>query len=192
MVQNLVGAGVLLAIGYLVGKDGGRQLVVVPCSPDGRQAQLPNLTEARLEEGLPRPPRRGAGWDLETAIERLTQEGIRPYGTSTTYYLDALFDARRADKVVFYVDSTCDQALTVQVVGSMANGPSTPTALVNIEASQTLAAGSSAASRLSLGIDLEINWHFFLGVTIASGGTPPTTGRVTVMAAIRRWVKIGD
>ena len=189
MVQNLVGAGVLLAIGYLVGKDGGRQLVVVPCSPDGRQAQLPNLTPARLEDG---PPRRGAGLDLETAIERLTQEGIRPYGTSTTYYLDALLDARRADKVVLYVDSTCDQALTVQVVGSMANDPSTPTALVNIEASQTLAAGSSAASRLSLGIDLEINWHFFLGVTIASGGTPPTTCRVTVMAAIRRWVKIGD
>ena len=187
----LPGAGLVL-LGYLLGSDGkpSRAMVVCPCGPDGQPVErLDGLfPQISLGQGLlPTPPSL-----IPVALE-IEKEDIPfpdlpiPRDANTTYYLSKMVDTLKCMNVVFEITSTLNQAVTVQVVGHSGNSPDDAIGLVNIEAGQTLNAGSSAMTKLGLGIDLEVNWYPFLGLTIATGAAAPTAGRIGVRALVRRW-----
>lgn len=181
----LAGMG-LVILGYLLGQDGKPTAVLVrPVAEPGTQPVAvplaPNGPAFGLTEVVPEAREYLA---LEPIAEGLV-ERMQPYGTSTTYWLDTLLNAWLAAKVLLIVTSTCNQALTVQVVGHETNAPGDSVGLMNIGGTYSLPAGG----RLGFGIDLETDWYPYLGVTIASGGTPPTTGSVVVYAYGQRWVR---
>lgn len=106
---------------------------------------------------------------------------------STSYYPDKLADCREAvESLLIIIRSTCNQALTVQTIGSM-DERVTAVSAFNIEASQSLAAASS----IGLGVDLSTNWYPYLGVSITTGGTAPTSGEVNAWVYVRKRVRVG-
>ena len=179
--------GVLL--GYLVGRDGkvSEVAVVAPRRRDGRQLSVEELGLVRI--GGPAFPTAALIPKIETmaleAIDESLAKNMQPYAASTAYYCEKLVDARLAVRILLVLLSTCNAALTVQVVGHDFNSPRDVNGLVNIGSGQSLAANS----KLGLGIDLSTDWYPFLGVTVTSSGVPPTSGSVVVAAYGQRWVQ---
>ena len=132
---------------------------------------------------LPLPPSVGEAWVL-TPIDELLGE-IHPYINSTTFYLDKLVDARLATKIAIILRNTTGDAMTVQLVGHTENAPSDSNGLFNIGGTQVLAATGGG---LSLEPDIEgVDWLPYMGVTILSDASAPTTGLISVRAVGRRW-----
>lgn len=108
-----------------------------------------------------------------------------PPDASTTYYPTVpLADCREAVSVLIIIRSSCNQALTVQTIGAE-SGEVDASNACNIEASVSLAAGSKVA----LGIDLTTNWFPYMGCSIASGGTAPTSGVVNAYVFVRKMLR---
>ena len=112
---------------------------------------------------------------------------LRPYTASITYYppggTSKMADCRQAsESVLIIVQSNCNQALTIQGLGSLVDQADSVSAFT-IGASVSL----GVAATLGLGIDLSVNWYPYLGCSIASGVTPPTAGDVTAWAFIRKF-----
>jgi len=175
-------AGIL--VGYWLDKDGRRLMVVCP---PGQTPPADIQPISYLPPSGPLPPRVQEAYILEPISARLVE--VAPYGISTTYYMEHLLDARLAAKVLLVVDNGCGTTLTVQVVGHTQDTPTESGGLVNIGGTQTIAADGG---RLGFGIDLTTDWYPYLGVTILSPSTPPTTGLVTVWAYGQRWRNIAQ
>lgn len=178
-------SGVL--IGYAIGRDGRRLMVVCPPSPDGR---MPTPGEL-----MPVAPAPGAGPVRVVApagvvsiapLDELLLRPFRPPDASTTYYLETLVDARLAVKMLLVISGNVNQALTIQVVGHVGNLPRDANNLVNIGSTFTLASGGDV---LAFAINLDERWMPYYGLTIATGGTAPTSGNVQVKAYGQQWVK---
>lgn len=106
---------------------------------------------------------------------------------STTYFLPAMVDLSQALDAVFFVYSTGDQDVTVQVVGHHRDGPQESNALVNLEdAAVTLPDGSSAAQIISLPINLLELWHPYLGLSITTT-TGFSSGSITAICKVREY-----
>ena len=175
-----------VVLGWLLGQDGRPTRIAVIAPPGER---VPSLEEVGLISlGGERPTQllspRMEQFALEPIDENLNKD-MRPRTASTTYYCERLLNAWVATKVLLILQSTCDQALTIQVVGHQGNNPADVNGLVNIGGTQNLA----ASGKLGLGIDLATDWYPYLGVTVAAGATPPTSGNVVVTAYGQRWVK---
>jgi hypothetical protein len=112
-----------------------------------------------------------------------------PFGifgsTNTEYPLDAMADTGLADKVTFYVQSTLDQAVTVQVVASGENSPRNLQELNDVGASISVADGSSTPQKAALSVNLEDNWHPWYGLTVETGGSAPSSGVFRARAVVR-------
>ena len=134
---------------------------------------------------LPLPPGVREAFVLEPINELLAE--ITPYGISTTYYCSKLLDAKLANKVVIVLTNTTADILTIQMVGHTVDSPSEVGGLVTIGGTQTLPATNLP---LALGLNLEQDWMPYLGVTVLSDASPPTTGRVVVRAVGQRWRNI--
>jgi len=148
----------------------------------GREVVIPSYEG---EPSTPTPTPTG-GYILKMASVKIF-DAITPYGTSTTYYPTILADCTEGvESVLIIVSSTCDQALTVQTMGSLL--PAMDISGIggySIEASQSLA----ATSAIGLGVDLASNWYPYMGVSIASGSTPPTAGQLNAWVYTRKWVR---
>lgn len=121
-------------------------------------------------------------------IEETLEDNWLHTGTSTTYGIKSMVNALGADKLILYVISTLDQAVTIQTVGSYIDQPSNTANLINIGSSFSQGAGSSAQSINSIEIYLNQVWHPYLGITVATGSTGPSSGILTVLARGQRWV----
>lgn len=181
MVMPLV-AGFL--IGYVLDREGRRLMVVCPPGerPPSGFTPLPQPVSAPPQV-LPQSVREA--FVLEPIDERLAD--IAPYTAATTYYCTELLDARLASKVLIVLTNTTGDALTVQVVGHTHNSPSDVNGLINIGSTQVLPATNLP---LGLGVDLQTDWYPYLGVTVLSDASPPSTGRVIVRAYGQRWRNI--
>lgn len=182
MVMPLV-AGFL--IGYVLDREGRRMMVV--CPPGERPPDGFTPIGAPISSG-PLPAGVREAFVLESIDELLGQ--ISPYSNDTTYYCDKLLDARLANRVLLRLTNTTGDAMTVQVVGHTSDNPSDAQGLVNIGGTQSLAATTGAGNPLSFGIDLATDWYPFLGVTVLSDASAPSTGRVIVRAYGQRWRNI--
>lgn len=183
MVMPLV-AGVL--IGYVLDREGRRMMVV--CPPGERPpAGFTPLPTGFDPSPLPLPPSLNEAWVLEPIDDLLGN--IAPYANSTTFYLDKLLDARLAAKVLLVITNSTGDAMTIQVVGHTRNTPNDVNGLFNIGGTQSLPATGGG---LAFGIDLTTDWYPYLGVTVLTDASAPTTGRVTVQAFGQRWRNLAE
>lgn len=112
---------------------------------------------------------------------------VNVFSASTTYSLQWL-DAGLLDRMVFYVQSTADQAVRAQVVGSDFDASNQLNAAVNVGEAANVPAGSASQGFASIGVKLDQgDWHPWLGLTIVTTATPPTDGGViSAWATYRR------
>lgn len=108
--------------------------------------------------------------------------------TSTTYYPCGAVDASQADKVTIYVSSSLNQAVTIQLLGNSEDAGRSSGQWLTVGASQSIGVGSTAMTKLALTVNLQDFWHRFFSVSVATGGTAPTAGNLTVMAVVRELV----
>ena len=101
---------------------------------------------------------------------------------STTYGLNAMVRSALADQVTIYAESSANQALTLQAVGHRRNASRDLDGLLNIAGGVTLPA---TTGNITVSVNMQDFWHQYMGATLATGGTAPTTGRVQVTADIR-------
>lgn len=108
---------------------------------------------------------------------------IRPVDATTTYYPGGQLPdcTEGVVNALIILVSSCNQALTIQTVGSISPQVTAENAF-SIEAAQSLAANSS----IGMGIDLTTNWYPFLGVSILTGATAPVTGVVDAWVWLRK------
>ncbi|MDP2730419.1 MAG: hypothetical protein Q8O55_08045, partial [Dehalococcoidales bacterium] len=109
---------------------------------------------------------------------------LKPYNTSFTYYptFDLADCAEAIESLLIVVISTCDVAVTAQAIGSL--GPQADGAgAFDIGPSESV----GIVSRIGLGIDLSVNWYPYIGVTIATGASAPTTGEIVAWAFARKY-----
>jgi len=180
----LVG-GALYALGYHVGAGGEKKLIVCPCGPDGK----PDLPALPVGTAVPLPNQAvSVGRTLMPIIETLTASGFRPVGTNTTQGIGKMLDAVGADKIVVYIVSTLDQAVTIQLVGSYIDSPGNTQHLIALGSSFSQGIGSTAQSVNSIELVLDEVWHPYIGITVLTGGTAPTVGTLQVLARGQRWI----
>lgn len=193
--MSIIAAGALLALGYLVGADGQKKLVVCPCGPDGKPdiPAIPTQSTLPIEmPGIPSSPALPSFMVLVPIQKELTSRNFRPVGTSTTQGIADMVDTQGADKIVLYVLSTMDQAVTIQLVGAYQNVPGNTANLINIGSSFSQGVGNTTQSINAIELVLDEIWHPYLGITVATGGTAPTVGALQVFARGQRWVRASD
>ena len=113
---------------------------------------------------------------------------MSPRGNNVDFWFNAMADTRLALRLIFVLTSTCNQAVTVQVVGADDHTPREDNVLSTVQATQSLGAGSTAMTILRLPVDLDgANWHNFMGLKITTGGTGPTSGEVVARAYMQAY-----
>jgi len=181
MVGNLIAGAVL---GYIIGRDGRPTpvMAVAPTDAYGRPLTLEELglSPLGLEAALHQIPR-----GVMTPIAETLHHDMRPRTNNGVEYLQLLLDARLARLLVLQCKSTCNQALTVQMVGHVVNSPGDTNGLVNIGATRNLPASNG---NIALNPILEETWMPYMGVTVTAGATAPTSGSVVVQAFGQRWM----
>ena len=105
---------------------------------------------------------------------------------TTEYGLDAMVDTRECERVNIWLTSTLNQAVTVQLVGCDENLPLALTRQVDLGGTDTVADGSTTASRLLKTLELRASSPEYVGLTVLTGGTAPTAGRLIAVAS--QWV----
>ena len=109
---------------------------------------------------------------------------LPPRGTSETSYLDSMVDLSQADKVTFYITSSLNEPISIQVVGSQQPSGKDVNALVNVGLLHPIPKGNEAVQRIAVSVNLLDYWHKFLGVAIVTG-VAPTSGDVGVIVSVR-------
>lgn len=117
---------------------------------------------------------------VETLL--LDAAATRFSAASTEYPLDAMAETGLADRVSFYLNSNANQALTAQVVGHGTDSPRDLNGLLDVGGSVSLPA---TTGRIAMTVNLDDNWHPWYGITLTTGTTAPTSGRVRVVAVVR-------
>ncbi len=87
--------------------------------------------------------------------------------------------------LVMVVRSGLDQAVDVQVIGSLGENVTDESAYF-IEAPVALAAGAF----IGLGVNLTMNWYPWMWLAIVTGGAAPTTGYVSAWLLVKEWVQL--
>ena len=154
----------------------GPELAIVILSPQG-------LIRLLGGDGVPTVP----SSLVEVGDFALTGTFIQPYVASTTYPVDHLMDVKGAFLDLIVVDSSCNAVLTIQTIGHTIDSPGDTNGRVNLGGAQSMADGSTTTQRLGIAVVRRDYPYPYLGVTVASGGTPPTTGRVQVNGYYERW-----
>ena len=117
-------------------------------------------------------------------IERYTLADNVPFGrfasATTEYGLDRLAPTEQADKVAIWITSTLNQAVTLQVIGNEADSGTDLTDPEDIEVAALLASGATTAQRMMFTVNTRDYWVPFAGLTVLTGATAPTAGRLTV------------
>jgi hypothetical protein len=125
--------------------------------------------------------------DIFTVEDISLASGMTLPADNTTYPVPGMVDMRQALDLVFFLYSSGDQDVTVQVVGHHRNAPHELNALVNIEdAAVTLPAGNSAGQIISIPVVFQHYFHSYLGLTIATT-TGLTAGSVSAIATRREY-----
>lgn len=183
MVMQLGTGLILVTLGYLAGKNGEKIMVCCPATQDGQ------LAPGALGLESPNSPASFAGltipqtiMTLERAAERLGT--LLPRSASTTYYLERLADAGLAQKVLFILTSTLNQAVNVQLIGNESNSPTDEAGRLNIGATQSLPATNG---KIGIGVDLTTDWYPWMGVVIQTTASAPTSGQVDIRVVMQRW-----
>ncbi len=109
---------------------------------------------------------------------------------ATEYAMRTMVDAQSADQIGIYVRTSLNQAVAIQAVGADFNAAGNLSAIVNVGSSQTLAAGSAAMQLLAVVFNFFANseWHPYVGITVTTGGTAPTSGVLVAEARVRESV----
>ena len=100
----------------------------------------------------------------------------QPIAAVGTYDSDQMVNFTQGKRLLFKVESSLDQAATVQLVGGIFD---TMTLGTNIGAAVPIAAGGN----ISIGLDWD-DWYPFVGVQIVLA-VAPTTGLLTIWAVIQ-------
>lgn len=190
MVMPVAGAlvsGVLL--GWIMGRDGKPTQLMIVC-PEGNRTPEEINTLPLSPTGPLSIPTSPVRFGLEPIEEVLTRD-LRPRGTSTTYGLDKMVNARLAENLTLIITSTLDQAITAQLVGHVGDSPNDLNSLVNIGSTVSITAGNSAMQIAGISLNLRTDWYPYIGLTIITA-TAPTTGQVQVYAYGRRWLKADE
>ena len=166
-------------------QDGGGlapDLAIVILSPSGQ------ATPVRLGDGgfspLGAP---GGGFGGVVVDMPLLTKGALPAQAATTYAVDKMLDVRGAFLTLIIVDSTLDQAVTIQAIGTISDSPGDANGRVNLGGAQALAAGNTTMQRLGLAIVRRDYPYPFLGVTYLTGAAPPTAGLIAVQGYTEKW-----
>lgn len=181
-------------IGFVLDQQGRRVVCVCPPGETPPPGFMPISPPMPPFTGPGMPPFPGPGMPVFPSPERLVEVGdvsltknfIQPYGASTTYPVERLLDARGAAMILLVVDSSCNQALTIQVIGHVQNAPGDTNGRVPLGGGIAIAAGNTTVQRQTITVVRRNYSHPWLGVTIASGATPPTTGSVQVAGYFER------
>ena len=112
---------------------------------------------------------------------------LDPYGTSITYPLLTMMDVLGADLALITINSSCNAALTIQAIGHFQNAPGDTNGRVNLGGTVTIANGGTTVQRAGISIIRRDYPYPWLGVTVISSATPPTTGSVQVFGYYERW-----
>ena len=113
--------------------------------------------------------------------------------SDTEYGLDLMADTEKADKIIFFIDSTLNQAVTVQAIAARDNAGRNLAQAVTVGGSISVAAGNTTPQNDSMTLNLVDNFHFWLGVSITTGGTAPRRRPSTTLIhapLIFEWVRI--
>lgn len=118
-----------------------------------------------------------------TAVKLLDNVSFERVPTAATEYApDEVCDARGAESVTIWVTSTLNQAVTIQVTGNDEDDPGSLTSLDDIGGAAPVAIGSTTTQRRSFTVNLTDYRYQFYGVTVLTGATGPTAGRLDVTA----------
>ena len=106
---------------------------------------------------------------------------LEPRDTDPSYF-GSMYPAKLSNRMVMFVDSTLDQLASVQPVGSFSNAAGEPSMHFDIGAPTAVAAGG----RASIVINLDDNWHPFMGLVITPA-TAPSEGRISARLFSQEW-----
>ncbi|MBA7670143.1 hypothetical protein ES703_78286 [subsurface metagenome] len=104
--------------------------------------------------------------------EQIFSQDIR---TADTFY-SSIVDWTEGKRLVIKVESSLDQAVTIQVIGNITN---TTTRAVDINSPLPCTANGN----ISVGLAWD-DWHPYIAVEITTA-VPPTTGTLTIWAVIQ-------
>lgn len=106
-------------------------------------------------------------------------------GTSTEYALDKFLDARQGEYVSIWLTSSLNQAVTVQVIGNDQDDPGgSVLSSVDLGGAVAVATGGTVTQRHLFTVNTRDYRAQFYGMTVTTGGTAPTAGRLDVVAYI--------
>lgn len=109
-----------------------------------------------------------------------------PFGrfpsASTEYPLDKLLDARQGEFCTIWLTSTLNQAVTIQPIGNDQDDPGSVISPVDLGGSVSLPSGGTTTQRLLFTINTRDHRAQFYGLTVTTGATAPTAGRLDVIA----------
>lgn len=109
---------------------------------------------------------------------------------STLYALDALADSAHGHSVSLLAISTLNQAVSLQLIGNDENDPGSTLSAMNMGGAVALAAGGTTTQRQGFTVNLTDYRSQYYGLTVTTGATAPTTGRLDVTA--RLWTPQTD
>lgn len=124
-----------------------------------------------------------------TPIAEILAPSVLMVSTTSYTIIGTLFDARLADKITLVVVLTPAAAadnLSVQPVGALTETPDAESTF-DIGEPIEINAPTAGSVRFSVPIDLNANWHPFIGLKALNVTT--AGGRVRIEAHGRRWVR---
>jgi len=122
---------------------------------------------------------------LVEPIAETLHNNMQPRTNDGVEYCQKMVNASLARVLALVVTSTCDQAVTVRLVGHTVDSATDENGLVDIGSGLNLAATNG---KLVISVVVEEAWMPYMAVRVIAGATAPSSGRIVVQAFGQKWV----